>query len=105
MKLPEEIKVATRIYQLRLTPDLKAHDNPKEDLDGECTEDSIISLNASNPEVTIKTTLLHEIIHAIGYYLGDNGLIIDERRVTPLANMIHQVFLDNPEILKYIFDL
>jgi hypothetical protein len=102
-KLPDKIKIGTRRYQIKFVEDLRSYEDEKEPLDGECREDLCISVNSDNPEVTVKSVLLHEIIHAIGYYLGDNGLTLDERRVNSLSNMLFEIMTENPTVRDYIF--
>lgn len=76
-------------------------------------EDDLLGLcENSETEITIKDgqvpveeadTIIHESLHAL-FYLLDMGLSLkkEEAIVRPLATGILQVFLDNPEFLKYL---
>lgn len=103
-ELPSEMRIGTRIYKLEFIKDLKASDDPTEDLDGECSDGTYIKINSNNPEVVTKSTLLHEIIHAIGYYIGDDDLVNSEGKVTALANVLYDLLITNPEVLNFLFD-
>jgi hypothetical protein len=103
-ELPSEIRIGTRVYKLEFVKDLKAADDPNEDLDGECSDGTYIRINSNNLDLVIKSTLLHEIIHAIGYYIGDDALIDSESRVTSLANILYDLLITNPEVLNFLFD-
>jgi len=103
-ELPSELKIGTRIYKLEFVKDLKASDDPTEDLDGECSDGTYIKINSNNSDVVMKSTLIHEIIHAIGYYTGYDDLVDSEGKVTALANALYDLLIINPEVLNFLFD-
>lgn len=70
-----------------------------EDYGGSSLSRLEISIQADLPESLEKETNLHETIHAIDHSL-DLGMT--EGQVNTLGAVLMQVFLDNPEFLKYL---
>lgn len=50
----------------------------------------------------LKDTLLHEIMHAVFYEYGIQPQDDEERTIRVMSTGLTQVFLDNPEIGKFL---
>jgi len=96
MDLPKSVKVGHVVYELHYNDKLKDGD---EDLHGICQENSYIAVNPRYS--TVRSTLVHEILHAIDYYLGEN---LSERVVTSVSNMLFAVLKDNPDVVAYLLE-
>lgn len=98
-----ELRIGAHVYPIVFEEVIKDPDKKGETLQGMCKEDKIIKIAKSYSEDSQKATLMHEIVHALGYYLGDNVFIKDEQKITGFANLLYDVFVANPEIVKYLF--
>lgn len=96
------------MYQI--TYDLVEMDNAQNEagqfLNGQTDNNALkIRIRSNNPEVKMKETLVHELMHAM---MAVNGLNFERfewdeegfiRRTSPvLASLLH----DNPELVKYL---
>jgi len=95
-----KVKVGARTYVIKFVKDLTSDDGNV--LDGQCTIDESIEINASLNETTRRITILHELLHTMGYYLNDNVLVNDERRVGAIASLIYDILCTNEDLLEYI---
>ena len=81
MKIPEKIKIGGKTYTVEITEILYG--------------DLIIRVS---PQATAKmeADFIHEMVHAIYFGLGYRDH--DEKRVDELANALHSVVVDNPDV-------
>lgn len=90
MILPNEINILGHKYKIVQVDDM-------ENL-GTCnTNDCIITLNMSQSDSQLLDTLLHEIIEAFNIHLE---MKLKHRNIQALGACFHQVFNENPEIVK-----
>lgn len=93
MKIPEKIKIGGKTYTVEITDkmDLGINNVSAEILYG----DLIIRVS---PQATAKmeADFIHEMVHAIHFGLGYRDH--DEKRVDELANVLHSVIVDNPDV-------
>lgn len=93
MKIPEKIKIGGKTYTVEITSkmDLGINNVSAEILYG----DLIIRVS---PQATAKmeADFIHEMVHAIYFGLGYRDH--DEKRVDELANALHSVIVDNPDV-------
>jgi hypothetical protein len=105
MVKPTELHIGpAHIYPI-IFKNMNPNEEDKEDetTQGQCLEDKFIEIETRWPEAIQKSTLLHEIIHAIGYYLADSDFSEDDIKVTRFANVLYDVMVTNPEVAKYLF--
>ena len=93
MKIPEKIKIGGKTYTVEITSkmDLGINNVSAEILYG----DLIIRVS---PQATAKmeADFIHEMVHAIYFGLGYRDH--DEKRVDELANALHSVIVDSPDV-------
>ena len=100
MKLPERVKVGGLWYSIEPDNALLQAEN----LLGEILIDKLtIRLDTSAAPSVIKTILLHELIHSSKPYLAD-GEALTEVQIKVLCRVLFQVFTENPEVRKFIFE-
>lgn len=93
MKIPEKVKIGGKVYAVEITDKL---DLGNVNYSGEiCYGDLLIRI-CPNAQGKMEADFLHELIHSIFSHLGYSEH--DEKRVDELANALHMVILDNPEI-------
>ena len=92
-RIPEKIKIGGKTYTVEITNkmDLGINNVSAEILYG----DLIIRVS---PQATAKmeADFIHEMVHAIYFGLGYRDH--DEKRVDELANALHSVIVDNPDV-------
>lgn len=75
----------------------------KENVTGETDHDNLeILLDADIPEQHKRTTLLHEIIHAIDNFTHEPKNHLEEDQVRCLTAGIYQVLRDNPILAMWL---
>lgn len=95
MTIPESVKVGGKTYKVEITDRL---DLGAVNCAGEILYDKLIIRILPNPEQTMNCVLLHEIVHAM---LQNHGYRDhDEQKVDELANTLHALIVDNPEMFK-----
>lgn len=100
-KLPEKVRVGYRDFAVRPMKPLEA---TAKDIFGECDLTMAeISIRDDLHPVKAANTLLHEVLHA-AFYIGniDHHGPEQEKIVTVLANMLSQVWRDNPDFVAFI---
>lgn len=99
MKLPETVKVGPFTYRVE-----DYTWAPDDDQIGGCdTLKLVISIDIKAPVMSVKNTLLHEIMHAI-YHLYDlESCDGEEDVVMRMANGMQMVMVDNPRLGKYLW--
>ena len=65
--------------------------------------DLLIKVDEERPRPIVRETLLHEIIHAAETILPE-GELLHERQCKALSRLLFQVFTENPETRKFIFE-
>ena len=100
MNLPKRVKVGGFWYSIEADNALLS----AEGLMGEIVPDALtIRIDDSKASPVIRTTLLHEIIHSSKVYL-DDGANLSEAQIKALSQVLFQVFTENPEVRKFIFE-
>ena len=100
MNLPKRVKVGGFWYSIGADNDLLQ----AEGLMGEILVTGLtIRIDDSKPPPVMKTTLLHELIHASLPYFGD-GDGLNEGQIKVVSRMLFQVLTENPEVRKFIFE-
>lgn len=95
MNIPDKIKIGGKIYKVEITDNLVLGC----DYSGECVEsDLIIRIRPNMAEGQKEFVFIHEILHAIYYFLGYGKH--DEKKIDELANTLHMVIQDNPNIFE-----
>ena len=95
MNIPDKIKIGGKIYKVEITDNLVLGC----DYSGECVEsDLIIRVRPNLAEGHKETVFLHELLHAVHNFLGYNNH--DEKKIDELANTLHMVIQDNPNIFE-----
>ncbi len=98
--LPERVKVGGFWYSIEAADD-------EMDIRGAYgyTEhiDLAIKLDTKPPQAKVRETLLHEIIHTAADFLPRQEAL-DEKNVQLIARVLFQVFTENPEVRKFIFE-
>lgn len=78
MNIPKKVKIGAKTYEVEIS-----------------YTDLIIRI-CPNAQAKMEADLLNEIVHGIFYHLGYSEH--DEKKVDELANVLHMVIQDNPEI-------
>lgn len=97
---PKQVRVMGKVYKIVWVQDCTIeHENL-----GQCDHKKMtIAVQDHQPLVEEADTLLHEILHAIWYQMSINcGPMDEEPIVRRMTSGFMQVFLDNPELLKYL---
>lgn len=95
MKIPKKIKIGGKIYKVETTEKLELGC----DYIGECLHnDLIIRVRPTLAKSKMECVFIHEMLHAIYDFLGYIGH--DEKKIDELANALHMVIQDNPNIFK-----
>lgn len=97
---PNQVRVMGRIYKILFVGDCTIeHENL-----GQCDHKKLtIAIQDHQAPVEEADTLLHEILHAIWHQMSINcGPLDEEPIVRRMTSGFMQVFLDNPELLKYL---
>jgi hypothetical protein len=102
LKVPKKVKIGY------LTFDIDSKDSAWKDRNkavGMCkVEQSLIEYCKEQSSPEIVNTIIHEILHALVYVFDiefDNTKK-EESLVTKMANGIHTLLLDNPDLLKWL---
>lgn len=95
MTIPKSVKVGGKTYKVEITDRL---DLGAANCAGEILYDKLIIRILPNPEQMMHYVLLHEIVHAM---LQNHGYRDhDEQKVDELANVLHALIVDNPEMFE-----
>jgi len=101
MKMPESIKIGWRKY--KITEDEKKCNKRGQDVYAEIIyEENSIYVYEKLDNANKKVSLLHEILHGIGYMIGNKSFREDEEIITSLSENLYHVFKDNPDLIKYL---
>lgn len=95
MNIPEKLKIGGKIYTVERTEKLTIGDRYM----GECIYSTLsIRIVPSAPRME-EVTFLHEMVHAIFNHLGYTNH--SEKKIDELANALHMIIVDNPDIFSY----
>lgn len=95
MNIPSKLKVGGKIYTVEKTEELTIGDRYM----GECIYTTLsIRIVPCKAKQMEEITFLHEMIHAIFNHLGYTNH--SEKKVDELANALHMVIVDNPDIFS-----
>jgi hypothetical protein len=104
LKVPKKVKIGYSIFDIDSRDEAWKEKNRAV---GMCKVDkSLIEYYNAQSEPEIVNTILHEILHAIVYVFDidfDNAKK-EECLVTKMANGLHTLLLDNPELLKWLLE-
>lgn len=97
---PDRVKVGAFWYSIEA-----AHDEMiARELLGRAEPDDLrIKVDEERPATLIRETLLHEIIHTAETIFPEGEQLL-ERQCKGLARVLFQVFTENPEVRKFIFE-
>jgi hypothetical protein len=100
VKIPSSVKIGYRSYEIKHWDMLEANNC---DAWGMCDNTNAIIWVCTDlqPRVVVDT-LLHEIMHAIWYYMGLDEKHGEEPVVHRLGTGLTQVFCDNPTLVRWI---
>ena len=100
MKLPERVKIGGFWY----TIEAASKELVLRQVYGRTVHDDLnIKLDDERPSILLRETFLHEILHAAETFLIPQEEL-EERQIKILARVLFQVFTDNPEVRKFIFE-
>ena len=95
MNIPEELKVGGKTYTVNKTNNLKLGEyNCSGEIDYKELEIRILPTATGRMEASF----IHEMVHAIYDHLGYKEH--DEKEVDELANALHMVMQDNPQVFE-----
>ena len=99
MGIPKEIKIGWRVYDIEQGEHRSGSCGG--DLYGEINyEQNKIYIYREQDEENKRVTLLHEILHGIGFMIGNNEFRENEGLITALAENLYQVIKDNPTLFR-----
>lgn len=99
MKIPKQIKIGWRVYDIEQSE----HRSNEQgyDLYAEIQyEKNKIYLYDKQDEENKCVSLLHEILHGIGFMIGNQAFRKDEELITALSENLYQIIKDNPELFR-----
>jgi len=94
MKIPKKLKVGGKIYTVEQTEKISIGENY---LGETIYYDLAIRIMPSAKGMS-EVTFLHEMLHAIYNHLG--YINHNEKKIDELANAIHMIITDNPEMFE-----
>ena len=93
MRIPEKIKIGAKVYAVEETKNLSLGSAR---YSGEIDYCDLVIRICPNAPKKMEADLLHEMLHGVFEFLGYKDH--DEKRIDELANALHMVILDNPEL-------
>ena len=93
MKIPEKIKIGGKVYSVEITNKL---DLGNVNYSGEIVYNDLIIRICPQAKGKMEADFIHEMMHGIFDHLGYTEH--DEKKIDELANALHMVITDNPEI-------
>ncbi len=93
MRIPEKIKIGAKVYAVEETKNLSLGSAR---YSGEIDYCDLVIRICPNAPRKMEADLLHEMLHGVFEFLGYKNH--DEKRIDELANALHMVILDNPEL-------
>jgi len=95
MKIPKKVKIGAKTYAVEITNKL---DLGSVNYSGEICYGDLVIRVCPNAEGKMEADFLHELVHGMLAHLGYTDH--DEKKVDELANVLHMVIEDNPEIFE-----
>ena len=97
MNIPDSIKIGGKVYAVEITNKLDlGNANASAEI---LYSDLIIRVSPQAP-AKMEADFLHEMFHGIFDHLGYK--VHDEKQIDELAQALHMVIVDNPDIFKVI---
>lgn len=93
MNIPKKVKIGAKVYEVEITRKL---DLGNVGYTGEISYTDLIIRICPNAQAKMEADLLHEMVHGMFDHLGYSEH--DEKKMDELANVLHMVIQDNPEI-------
>ena len=93
MKIPEKIKIGGKTYTVEITNKMDLGIN---NVSAEILYGDLIIRVSPQAAAKMEADFIHEIVHAIYFGLGYRDH--DEKRGDELANALHSVIVDNPDV-------
>ena len=95
MKIPKKLKIGAKVYDVEITNKL---DLGNVNYSGEILYTDLIIRVCPSAQAKMEADFLHEMIHGMLAHLGYTEH--DEKKVDELANVLHMIIQDNPEIFE-----
>ena len=93
MKIPEKITIGGKTYTVEITSKMDLGIN---NVSAEILYNDLIIRVSPQATAKMEADFIHEMVHAIYFGLGYRDH--DEKRVDELANALHSVIVDNPDV-------
>lgn len=95
MKIPSKVKIGAKTYRIEITDRL---DLGSVNYSGEILYSKLLIRICPSEKEKMEVDFLHELVHGIFDHLGYTDH--DEKKIDELANVLHMVIVDNPEIFE-----
>lgn len=95
MKIPNKVKIGAKVYAVHITDRL---DLGSVNYSGEILYNQLLIRICPSAKEKMEADFLHEMVHGIFDHLGYSEH--DEKKVDELANVLHMIIKDNPEIFE-----
>jgi len=95
MKIPNKIKVGGKTYKVEITSKM---DLGISNVSAEILYNELIIRISKQAEQKMQADFLHEMFHAIFDHLGYKEH--DEKHIDELAQALHMIITDNPQMFK-----
>lgn len=98
--MPKHVRVGPFTYRIAVTPDIDEFGHTANDVHR-------ISINVDQSTVSMKDTLLHEVLHACFFTVNLRDQVdyeAEERIVRRLSTILLQVLRSNPKLVEYVCD-
>lgn len=93
MKIPNKVKIGAKVYDVEITDKLTLG---SANYSGEIIYPDLVIRICPSAKGKMEADFLHELLHGIFVHLGYTDH--DEKKIDELANALHMVIADNPEI-------
>lgn len=93
MRIPEKIKIGGTVYAVEITDKMELGIN---NVSAEINYNNLVIRISPQAKSKMEADFIHEMVHAIYFGLGYRDH--DEKRVDELANALHSVIVDNPDV-------
>ncbi len=97
MKIPKKIKIGGKTYTVEITSKMDLGIN---NVSAEILYNDLIIRICPQAKAKMEADFIHEVVHAIYFGLGYRDH--DEKRVDELANALHSVVVDNPDVFACV---
>lgn len=93
MKIPNKVKIGGKVYDVEITDKLTLG---SANYSGEIIYPDLVIRICPSAKGKMEADFLHELLHGIFVHLGYTDH--DEKKIDELANALHMIITDNPEI-------